>query len=525
MKNFTLLLISGLLYSGFSYAQTDQIYTRPNEKTAKAPEKKISQFMKPVNKTTRNNDNSIWRPKTEVCFACDPEDESDEITWYEDNIIQYTYDKYGNVTVFEQESVEAEEGEKRSRTFIKYNDNQKVIERIEQHETDGILVNHQKTEFDYDNIVTDFVTRRATYNWDEVKNEWVKNYEHKKLITRDSNNNITQILVKLLNYDGESYIDRERTDIIYDEVTGKAKTWINSTNDYGDGMQEGIKYDNIVWENTNGQIIETNEQFVTGNNRIKEAKVFKGGKEVGTYKTVFTGKEDFECTINVTQTNSDSEEEYVSNVHTYKILNENGDQREELIYKVDANGDGVFTNDEIVEQQYLIWKYDDKGNQIISAGFFPMEEEEPVATFTASPVTPDPGWEQTDGEMTEYTYNEYGEIVSRVVYMWFYEPGASQYLPMEKYVSSEFLDVSTGMKTTQSKNGKLTYVFNKDGEVEFRMEGMNSYAICNINGNVIVNTKTKNDTETVSIADLPAGLYILKIIGTKGTENVKFMKR
>lgn len=46
--------------------------------------------------------------------------------------------------------------------------------------------------------------------------------------------------------------------------------------------------------------------------------------------------------------------------------------------------------------------------QIISAGFFPMEEEEPVATFTASPVTPDPGWEQTDGEMTEYTYNEYG---------------------------------------------------------------------------------------------------------------------
>ena len=25
-----------------------------------------------------------------------------------------------------------------------------------------------------------------------------------------------------------------------------------------------------------------------------------------------------------------------------------------------------------------------------------MEEEEPVATFTASPVTPDPGWEQTD---------------------------------------------------------------------------------------------------------------------------------
>lgn len=525
MKNFTLLLISGLLYSGLGYAQTDQIYTRSNEKTAKAPEKKISQFMKPVNKTTRNN-NGVWRPQTEVCFYCDPEDESGEITWYEDNITKYTYDKYGNITFFERESVEAEEGEKRSRTFLKYNDNHMTIERIEQNETDGVLVNYKKTEFDYDNIVTDFVTRRATYNWDEVKNEWIKDYEHKKLITRDGNNNITQILVKLLNYDGESYTDIERTDVIYDEATGKAKTWINSANEYGDGMQEGIKYDNIIWENTNGQIVETNEQFVLGNNRIKEAKIFKEGKEVGTYKTVFTGKEDFECTINITQMNNEtSENEYVSNVHTYKILNENGDQREELIYKVDANGDGVFTNDEIVEQQYLIWKYDDKGNQIISAGFFPMEEEEPVTTFTTSPVTPDPGWEQTDGEMTEYTYNEYGEIATRVVYMWFYEPGASQYVPTEKYVSSEFLDVSTGMKITRSKNGKLTYAVSKNGEMEFCMEGMNGYAIYNINGSIIVNAKTENDTENVSIANLPAGLYILKVTGTKGMENVKFMKK
>lgn len=52
MKNFTLLLISGLLYSGLSYAQTDQIYTRPNEKTAKAPEKKD----KSIHETGKQND-------------------------------------------------------------------------------------------------------------------------------------------------------------------------------------------------------------------------------------------------------------------------------------------------------------------------------------------------------------------------------------------------------------------------------------------------------------------------------------
>ena len=36
-----------------------------------------------------------------------------------------------------------------------------------------------------------------------------------------------------------------------------------------------------------------------------------------------------------------------------------------------------------------------------------------------------------------------------------------------------------------------------------------------------MNTKTKNDTETVSIADLPAGLYILKIIGTQKATNTE----
>ncbi|WP_455587774.1 T9SS type A sorting domain-containing protein [Bacteroides sp.] len=525
MKNFTLLLISGLLSSGLSYAQTDQIYTRSNEKVVISPEKKINQFMKPVNKTTRSSDNSIWRPKTEVCFICDPEDESEEITWYEDNITQYTYDKRGNVTYFEREAVEEEEGEKLSRTFMKYDANNNLIERIEQYEIGGEMVNHQKTEFEYDNIVTNFVTRRTTYDWDEVHSDWGKTYEHLKLITRDKNNNITQILVKLLNYDGVSYIDRERTDIIYDETTGKAKTWINSADDYGDGMQEGIKYDNIVWENTNGQIVETNEQFVLGNNRIKEAKVSKGGKEVGTYKTVFTGEKDFECTINVTQMNREtSQEEYVSNVHTYKILNENGDIREELIYKVDSNQDGQFTNNEIVEQQYMIWKYDDKGNQIISAGFFPIEGN-PSTTLAMSPVTPDPGWEQTDGEMTEYTYNEYGEIESRVVYMWNYEPGAGQYLPIEKYVSSDFKDVTTGLQTTSTKSEKLTYAVNKNGEMEFQMEGMNGYTLYSVNGSVIVNGKTDSNTENISIANLPSGLYILKVTGAKGTENVKFMKK
>ena len=61
--------------------------------------------------------------------------------------------------------------------------------------------------------------------------------------------------------------------------------------------------------------------------------------------------------------------------------------------------------------------------------------------------------------------------------------------------------------------------------MELRMEGMNDYAVYGINGSAIVNAPTKGDTVTVPTADLPAGLYILKVTGIHGTESVKFMKR
>ncbi|MBO5975250.1 MAG: T9SS type A sorting domain-containing protein, partial [Paludibacteraceae bacterium] len=44
--------------------------------------------------------------------------------------------------------------------------------------------------------------------------------------------------------------------------------------------------------------------------------------------------------------------------------------------------------------------------------------------------------------------------------------------------------------------------------------------IFSLNGNVIVNEKTENETLTLSVATLPNGIYLLQI----GTEIVKFIK-
>lgn len=521
MRNFTFLLISGLLCSSISYAQTDQIYTRPSKTAEKSSETKMSRFLKPVSKAADSKSSSIWRPKHEVLYICEPE--SIEPEWFEIIRAEYTYDERGNIASFDSENLDYEEGERRSRKLTKYNANNMLIERIEQEEKEGELINTTKTEFDYDNIVTDFSTLKVTYEWDEVNNGWKKNYAHYKEITRDANNNITQILVKLLGYDMISLVDTERTVITYDETTGKAKTWTVYTMYEGE-EEENIRYDNIVWENTNGQIVETNEQFVIGNNRIKEATIFKGGKEVGTYRASFTGEKDFKCVINYTQTNYDGEEEYVSEEHTYQTLNEKGDFREGFVYRTDLNGDKVFTDDEITDKNYMVYKHDDKGNIIMSAIFFPSEEMEemgePATASTPDLITPEEGMEQMDGEMREYTYNEYGEIESQIFYMWF-----DGYSPVEKYVSSDFYDVTTGLETTLSESGKLTYSVSKDGEMTFSMEGMKGYTIYSINGQAIVNAKASGNTETESITDLPAGLYILKVTGSKGFETVKFLKR
>lgn len=523
MRNFTLLLISGLLCSSINYAQTDQTYTRPNADPAKSGELIMNRFTKSVG-NVKSNENSIWRPKSEIVYMCDPEGENPDIEWFEVISAQYTYDERGNVLSIESEDLEGEPGESRNKTLTKYDAHNNIIERVKQVEKEGELVNEEKTEFEYDDIVTDFVIRKTTYEWDDVNNDWKRNYEHQKQITRDAKNNITQILIKVLNYDGVTFADHDRTDIAYDEATGKAKTWTIYTI-YDDGPAESLRFDNIIWENTNGQIVESNDQFVLGNNRIKEAKLFREGNEVGTYSATFTGEKDFVCTINTNQINKEtSKEEYVSEVHTYQILNEKGDLREGFIYKTDLNADKIFTDDEITGSNYKMWKYDEKGNLIMSAAFSPAETGE-VASLSLDPIAPEPGMEQTDGEMTEYTYNEYGEATSRIVYMWFWEPGGGQYLPLEKYVTSDFYDVTTGLETTRTESGKLTYSVSTDGEMTFSMEGMNGYVIYNANGTSIVNAKTSGSTASESIANLPAGLYILKVTGTKGAETVKFLKR
>ena len=57
------------------------------------------------------------------------------------------------------------------------------------------------------------------------------------------------------------------------------------------------------------------------------------------------------------------------------------------------------------------------------------------------------------------------------------------------------------------------------------MNGANHYTIYNVSGMRIINENMANESESISISDLPGGLYLLVIEGSEGVTKIKFMKR
>lgn len=329
---------------------------------------------------------------------------------------------------------------------------------------------------------------------------------------------------KLSLYQGE-YEVLDYIEIAYGE-DGKAKTYtLFDLKGYEeDGtpiLGESLKLDNIEWENTNGQILVTHEYLTLGENRLKKATRYDNGQKTSDITVTYTpGSRDFdELTIN-----ANGEEAIRQFIIT---LDDNGSYREEIQEFFDMDGDGKFTEDEIMFRGFMLEMCDENKNPISTEEFASLEPElepEPEEmTSLSTGVEPEEGMERLGGTLTEYKYGENKEILELIMQGWNYEAGVYE-LKMKK-VSTDFRDVTTGLETTQTESGKLTYSVTKDGVMEFSMEGMNGYAIYSVNGTSIVNASVNSSTASESIANLPAGLYILKVTGTKGAETVKFLKR
>ncbi len=190
--------------------------------------------------------------------------------WLLDESITYTYDTSGNPIA--ELSVD-NEGDYVS-TVCEYDANGMVTFKESKVSRDGVNYdNYKKTEFEYDDILTNVITKRTEWLWMDYGKgyDWqLVGNNYKRIITRNDEGNITSVVIAVL-FEGV-YDPTIRVDITYGEDS-KATTISEQILGY-DGSdyywEQGLKITDIEWENTDGQIYDPENLFI-GNNRIKSA--------------------------------------------------------------------------------------------------------------------------------------------------------------------------------------------------------------------------------------------------------------
>ncbi len=192
--------------------------------------------------------------------------------WVLDESITYTYDASG-LPITEM-SVDAEGDQ--ANTSYEYNENGKVTFKESKVSSNGVdFENYKKTEFEYDPILTNVITRRTEWLWMDLgkgKDWQLVGNNYKRTITRNEDGNITNVVIAVLFQD--IYDPTQRLTVTYGE-DGTATTIYEEFLNYDYATQEyyweqGIELREIEWENTDGQIYDTDMLFI-GANRIKKA--------------------------------------------------------------------------------------------------------------------------------------------------------------------------------------------------------------------------------------------------------------
>ncbi len=482
-------LVSLLLCAAGATAQVSKKSIRMRTKAPKtAVTKKLSEALFRADlvgkrKAAAAQPVSLWKPTAEVFYIYE------EGEWLPMATSTLTYDKAGNLLTVTTD----EDGWLTRNTYTYDANNMQVCNVLESDESGSgeEWIYEEKTEKTYDPVVTDFMTSKMEYKWDDVENDWGpgNKQSQRKTVTRDAKGRV--ILVERSAY--FSYTDSwdvdSRIDITYDEATGKAVTYAYRQSEGFDPETGKVLlgaptvYRNIEWENTDGQILEDFDGLLLGANRFKKADTYWGEGEDAelaehcevVYKE---GKADFVLTV----TSADGMEK---TVNTYTVTDENGSLVEEHAYYMDENEDGDLTEDECIRES-LVMKYDKFGNCT-------LEEYR-------GQETPADELEMISGTRTVYTYDETTGAVKEALqeeYMVEYDDESEevisgQYEPMMKIVYSDFADVTAVRNVTTGNSDQAVAVYNLQG--------------------VVVGTSTSG---------LPAGIYIVK----KGTSTYKVVKK
>ena len=304
MKNFTLILAACAILA----AGNDAMAARP-AKPVKHAARAAAAFNRKAAVQRATEAAAKWCSTTEKVYGWNNR-------WVLEETYTIEYDSKGLRT--KQTCVDAEDIVTRQ-TFAYDANGMKTLEITEVSEDNGASFrNSSKLERTYDSRVTNFITLNKPYIW--MNDDWqASGNNYTQTLTRNADGNVT-MMERAVFFNG-IYDPTTRITMTYG-ADGKATTIAESNlnYDYSSGQyywDDDQTYTDIVWDRTNGQIT-SNEDLMSGANRISSAKIVDGDDEMNVTVTY-----DENGGYSGTMTGTDGDDTFTSNVF-YSVLDDNG---------------------------------------------------------------------------------------------------------------------------------------------------------------------------------------------------------
>lgn len=419
MRNFTFILMSAsLMVSVPATATVRDLFGKAHNVIGhshkKAPaHKSFSEIKERMQRTPEEN--MIYRASTEKAFAWDGVD------WELSETYSKEYDEAGRLV--SEIVVDNYEGF-HIRTSYTYNANgMEISELVEVSEDGETYVNSEKTEREYDPIVTDVIIKNRPYIW--IDGEWQPSgNNYNRNITRNADGNVTMVEIAVW-FDGK-YDPTERMEITYGD-DAKATTIKQSVLTY-DGVnyewEDALTISNIVWDRTDGQIVNI-DGIGIGANRVKSCDQSEGEDDLhaeftydgNNFAAIITGTVDGEM---------------MEGTSVYEQLDDYGSCKGTASYTYKPEGEEPYTEVEI----YTL-RYDAYGNLL---------ESKDVAIYD--------GFEEIYEDVTgTVEYDEtYGYPLTYVVSEGYYDPDTDEYVKenMLKVEFADYIGIVSGVENVKA---------------------------------------------------------------------------
>lgn len=513
MKNFTTLLAIALMATLAAQAQrsplghsvkqrTQSLVQRPhNYRKADIVPLKNPQTLKAAKRIQplEAAQTAIWRTMHDTQYVYD------EVTtqWSEDSQCDYTYYPDGQLKTV----LLKDEGNWELQTY-EYNADGQLAHYTESESADGEnFTPTTKRDIKYDDVLKSQPIESLTYSWNKGQQQWVLDEgSFKRTIKRNAAGQIESSTVE--TYVEGNYQIYSQTIYTYNgqekPVAYEFKRGVKNNGNYD--LQTMNEFQNIVWENFDGNPPEEVFDLYYGGCRVASADIIEGGEQSGTLKATYSGE------------NFVTEEVYdwqmVKIKVKYSVIDENGSNQTEEQDYMDMNEDGDYAEDEIIFQSKVESIFNEHKHQTLD-GYYEA----------------DPGMEYVfcDGAKFEYQYDTKNNCIAEKVDYYFSpqfdEEGYivdGDFVPEFKLVADKFADVasSSGIGELQ----QIGLLVQRNGNsLRVAMPGMKQCRLYDLQGHLMM--KQIADGETIlNMSNLQPGVYMLSVNGATGSRSVKIVK-